>query len=396
MSNLTDADLYINFSVMSDTTPYTNAALTAHHLNSGALNVEVLSGVLTIHNNGIYNADIGIAATPTATTISAIAKVASPTDLQCLVIVNPSTGNGFALRGSGSLRLHTFTAWAFDSGGALTFGSTTLADGDDYQIQFDGADITALKNDVLDFTYSLSAGELTTLGANPKPWWFYNQDNVGAGGIKAVGFNYLDSSGVTVDDSPDDIRVTESRTVRITTLGASLTTGNVDVFINSDANTALTPSAVTLVSGNTYDVAFAVTDEYAGLKYSATGYPVIISTPDGDATSGNIPYLPVTGNDFVNITAGPGDFTVSLGALASGDQIEWETLGGDVDVDDECIITYTGADPDGLTFDVRAWDDTDDTWGNFATQTLTTGGGGDEDATIPIARYGIATYGLGV
>lgn len=210
-------------------------------------------------------------------------------------------------------------------------------------------------------------------------------------------FTVAPSNAVTIGTTPSDIRVTESRTVRITALGTALNTGNVGAYINSKTNAALTPSAVTLVSGNTYDVTFAVTDAYAGLKYDLTGYPVIISTPDGDATSGNIPYLPVTGNDFVNITAGPGDFTVSLGALASGDQIEWETLGGDIDVDDECIITYTGADPDGLTFDVRAWDDTDDTWGDFATQTLTTGGGGGESTGITfngISASGISSAGL--
>lgn len=203
--------------------------------------------------------------------------------------------------------------------------------------------------------------------------------------------------GVTIDEEPVDIRVTEGRTFTITGLGTVLTTGNVDAYVNADTNAAITPNSVTNTTGDTYEVVITVPDAYAGLKYDLTGYPVIISTPDGDATSGNIPYLPVTGNDFVNITVGPGDFTVSLGALASGNQIEWETLGGDVDVDDECIITYTGADPDGLTFDVRAWDDTDDTWGAFATQALTTGGGGGGSGTITdIATYGVATYGLGV
>lgn len=193
-------------------------------------------------------------------------------------------------------------------------------------------------------------------------------------------FTLTYTSGVAINTSPADIRVTESRTVRITALGTSLTTGNVDVYVNANTNAAITPSAVTLISGNTYDVVFTVTDAYAGLKYDLTGYPVIISTPDGDATSGNIPYLPRDGYDFVNPTSVPGDVVVISGTLDTTDQAEWDTVGGTVEVNNDLTFTFTGEDPDGVTFDLRIWDSSDSTWGDFATQTFTT------DAVTPVGN----------
>jgi hypothetical protein len=390
MSNLTDADLYINFSPMANTTPYTNAALTANYLNSGAINVEVLSGVLTIHNNGLYDADIGVAATPTASIISAVAKVAYPSDFQSLVIVNPATGNGFALRGVGTLRLHTFTSWGFDSGGALTFGSTTLADNDDYQIQYNGTQIISLKNDVVEFTYNLSAGEIATLGANPKPWWYYNADNVGAGGIRAIGFDYLDASALTINTTPANNRVTESRTIRATAPTTAITTGNTTIKINSADNSAITPTSVTVVSGLTVDIAYTVPDVYAGLPYSASGYPIIVTSTDGTVSSSNVPFLPVTGNGYVTLTVGGnGDFNTSLGTLAAGDQIEWTNIAVITDVSSSAAITSNLA---VTTFSARAWDDTDDTWGSYALQTW--GASSDANDSGGLTSYDLTSSGL--
>lgn len=200
----------------------------------------------------------------------------------------------------------------------------------------------------------------------PPVAWTYSSDNP----------NF---SSVTIGSSPANTRTTESRTIRITVPTTAPTTVNTNIKINSAGNAAITPTACTLVSGLTYDITFTVPDAYAGLPYSSTGYPIIVTTTDGTATSGNVPYLPVTGNDFVNPTvAVPGDIVVLSGTFGTDDQLEYGTAGGTVSIDTSCVITYTGANPAGVSFSVRAWDNLDDTWGSFATMSFggSSGGGG--------------------
>jgi len=184
MSNLTASQLYIDFSGVSDIDPYTNASLTS--VGGG---VKVLSNVLKISNAGVYSCSVYVTATHTLSTVSAIAKVKYASDMQALILVNPSTGDGFALRGTGSLRIYTFTDWDIVTGDPLTFGSTTLADNDDYEIRYDGTTITAYKNDASQFTYA-------TTTANLKVGWYYNVDDVNQGGARALGFNYAVAESV--------------------------------------------------------------------------------------------------------------------------------------------------------------------------------------------------------
>lgn len=198
---------------------------------------------------------------------------------------------------------------------------------------------------------------------------------------------------VTIDDTEADTRVTESRTVRITVDSTAPTTGNTSIYINADTNAAITPTSVTTVSGLTVDIAFTVPDEYAGLPYSATGYPIIVDTVDGQASSANVPYLPVTGNDFVNPTvAVPGDIVVLSGTFGTDDQLEYETAGGTISISTSCIITYTGENPAGVSFDIRAWDNADDTWGGYAAMSFGGEGGGITSAGLTSA--GITSAGL--
>lgn len=195
-----------------------------------------------------------------------------------------------------------------------------------------------------------------------------------------------DAGGITIDDTDADTRVTEARTVRVTVISTPPTPANTDIYIDADTNDAIVPDSCTLVSGTTYDIVFTVPDEYAGLPYDEVGYPIIVSTADGDATSGDVPYLPVTGNDFVVLTAAPGDFGTSLGTLAIGDIIEWETNGGDITVNSDGTITSTNPN---TTFEARAWDATDSTYGAWALQTL---GSGDSGGSSMV-QYGLAIIG---
>ncbi len=201
-------------------------------------------------------------------------------------------------------------------------------------------------------------------------------------------------ASVTIDDTDTDTRVTETRTVRVTVPVTAPTTGNTSIYINADTNAAITPTSCTLVSGLTYDIAFTVPDEYAGLRYDSTGYPIIVDTVDGQATSANVPYLPVTGNDFVNPTvAVPGDIVVLSGTFGTDDQLEYETAGGTISISTSCIITYTGGNPAGVSFDIRAWDNADDTWGSFATMSFG-GEAGTSNYTTGVIVRGIINNGV--
>jgi len=90
---------------------------------------------------------------------------------------------------------------------------------------------------------------------------------------------------------------------------------------------------------------------------------------------------PATGNDFVDLTsvAEAGDRITALPDLAANDQIRYadELSGGggfSVVVNADATFSVDGATPDGTyTFEVRAWDDSDQTWGTAANQTVIIG-----------------------
>lgn len=195
-------------------------------------------------------------------------------------------------------------------------------------------------------------------------------------------------SAVTIDDIDSPIRVTEPVTARITVAATAPTTGNTDVYVNADTNSAITPDSVTLVSGLIYDVVFTVPDEYAGLPYSATGYPVIISTVDGDATSSNVPFLPDAGNDYVTLTDVSATDIESSPALEVADQVEW-TNAAVIDIDSEGKVTSSEAT---ATFEFRIWDHDDSSWGDWAEATW--GSGGSESNQNGVIILGIINDGV--
>jgi hypothetical protein len=246
-----------------------------------------------------------------------------------------------------------------------------------------GTNITHSAFDVIGLKYSYAAGTVTltatlngvdtakveTDSSSPynsglESCWYFNYTNNNGNGFRSIAADGF-AAEVTIDDIDSPIRVTEPVTARITVAATAPTTGNTDVYVNADTNAAITPDSVTLVSGLIYDVVFAVPDEYAGLPYSATGYPVIISTVDGDATSDSIPFLPVTGNDYVTLTDVSATDIESSPALEVDDQIEW-TNADVITIGDEGKVTSLEA---SATFEFRVWDHNDSTWGAWAEQT---------------------------
>lgn len=292
--------------------------------------------------------------------------------------------------GTGSIRRRdTATGTGSNIGSPTTFTITSPTNGDQFWITYNPAngDIGAWHNGtqiatVNDTTYQSESfvGGIAGSAENN------NGRRIGEIGIDGI------SSGVTIVSTPSDIRVTSSRTIRVTAPTTAMTTVNTTVKINDSGNDPITPSAVSNISGLTYDVVFTVPDTYEGIPYSGTGYPIIVTTADGSVTSGNVDFLPVTGNDFVVLTAAPGDFGTSLGTLAIGDIIDWETNGGEITVNSDGTITSTNPN---TTFEARAWDATDSTYGAWALQTLGSGGGGSAGMTsLGLSESGLTDRGL--
>ncbi len=133
---------------------------------------------------------------------------------------------------------------------------------------------------------------------------------------------------------------------------------------------------------------FTVTDEYAGLPYSATGYGIIVATTDGSVTSANVPFLTVTGNDYVTLTDVSATDIESSPALEVDDQIEW-TNAAVITIDAEGKVTSSEA---SATFEFRVWDHDDSTWGDWAEQTW--GSGGSESNQNGVIVLGIINDGV--
>lgn len=303
-----------------------------------------------------------------------------------------SSGNGYILWINGNLwRIYQIDAFVIGDGVNLSLSHNAL-DVISLQYSYSGgtATLTAKQNGS---TVGLSTADSTSpYQGDLEPCWFFNFDNSNAGGFKSIAIDGLSAAGVTIDSTPTDNRVTESRTIRVTAPTTAMTTGNTTVKINSSGNSAITPSAVTNISGLTYDVVYTVPDEYAGLPYSATGYGIIVATTDGSVTSANVPFLTVTGNDYVTLTDVSATDIESSPALEVADQVEW-TNAAVIDIDSEGKVTSSEA---SATFEFRVWDHDDSTWGDWSEATFgdaePSDGGGITSAGLTSA--GITSAGL--
>lgn len=340
---------------------WTNIASTFQNTNGSGLRPST-AGVTA---NNKYNVVATASLIKAKCTFNTGAAAFSDTGAICIIDSSTSEGYLFNCNGNqGSIRKRTTgTGLGTALGSAFTITLTSSSEVEIWYNKSNG-DLSAVIDDVVvatanDTQYQASS-LVTGLHLDPQ-----NSNSRRVGKFAAD----LLSSTVTINSTPANSRISESRTIRVTS-PSTLNTGNTSVKINSAGNAAITPSSVVVVSGTTVDVTFTVPDGYAGLPYSATGYGIIVTTPDGSATSTNVPYLPVTGNDYVVLTSAPGDFDTSLGTLAAGDIIEYETNGGDISVGTDGFITSALAND---SFLARAWDATDNTYGSWALITISDG-----------------------
>lgn len=379
------SDYEIDFTAQATEDPFVDAAW-ADVENSW----ENLTGAGNgIRNNGFAVSIMKLTAVATASVIKTkIAITANISvgfgDILGAAIIDDSTGDCYFFHSNGTDGIVKKRI-----GGTISSISSALVldvtPGTIYELWYEPATgtLSAVEDDVVLNTYNDTALQSSDLCCGV----FGDPQNNNGRRIGSFGADYQDSA-VTIDDIDSPIRVTEPVTARITVAATAPTTGNTDVYVNADTNSAITPDSVTLVSGLIYDVVFTVPDEYAGLSYSATGYPVIISTVDGDATSANVPFLPVTGNDYVTLTDVSATDIESSPALEVADQVEW-TNAAVIDIDSEGKVTSSEA---SATFEFRVWDHDDSTWGDWAEATW--GSGGSESNQNGVIVLGIINDGV--
>jgi len=189
------------------------------------------------------------------------------------------------------------------------------------------------------------------------------------------------ASTFSIDAEPVDIQPDDTA-LEITVSGQATTptTGNSVVRLDGATGTVLNLTSVRDDTGGVYTLIFDAPAHSAmpDLAYDATGYTLHVTIDAETNETAEIPFIPPTGYGYVTLTDVTNSDLTALPALVASDQVEYELATSPdswtVSISALGIITLSGGvnTIDGDTFDVRAWDSTDDTWGPFAEQTGTT------------------------
>lgn len=218
--------------------------------------------------------------------------------------------------------------------------------------------------------------------------YFIQNDGASDSNILESGSWATIASGPTITNTTDPATTGSELTITGTGFGATQGTGGV-----TQEQGAVVVALTENTWGDTSITADSATIESTGLKY---GVQTIEVTDDSSQTATDIfTANPVAGNDYVDLTSIDGvasNRITAIADLAIGDQLRYEniTTPGSyaVTVNADATFSIDGAAPDGVyTFEVRAWDTSDQTWGTAATQTATLGtpaSGGDISNRITI------------
>lgn len=198
------------------------------------------------------------------------------------------------------------------------------------------------------------------------------------------------SSSVTIDDVTDPLNTNAQSTINGSGFEAAQGVGTVEQLqgLNSTALIIDTWSDTQLVV-NSMDI------ESSAYFYGTQS--IMVTANGGDSALLDFESVPLVNNDFVNITslATEGDRLTAIPDLSVGDQVRYQSvlylLGVPtvytVVVNDDATFSVDGSTPSGsYTFDVRAYDSSDNTWGTVGVQSVDIVGTG---STINITMTGI-------
>jgi len=182
----------------------------------------------------------------------------------------------------------------------------------------------------------------------------------------------------SIDAEPTDIQPDDTA-LEITVSGQATTptTGNSVVRLDGATGTVLNLTSVRDDTNGVYTLIFDAPAHNAmpDLAYDTAGYAVHVTIDTETNETEEIPFVPPAGYGFVTLTDVTNSDITAAPALAASDQLEYELTTApdawDVSVSALGIMALTGGanTVESDTFDVRAWDAADNSWGAFAVQT---------------------------
>lgn len=143
------------------------------------------------------------------------------------------------------------------------------------------------------------------------------------------------ASGLTLDSTPTDVNSQTQESSVVSTPATAPTTLNTEIKWDNDLGPAATVDSVSGSDPYTLNYTFPRT---TAKLFNATGYPLYHEVDAENVTSGNVPYLPIAGQDFIDLsspvnTAGTLGETYAGSPAATGDQWVFDTtLTGDATI----------------------------------------------------------------
>ncbi len=224
------------------------------------------------------------------------------------------------------------------------------------------------------------AGDSVEIGGSGSSWW--------TSVIEIIEV----ASSVTIDDTTDPLNTNAQATVNGSGFEATQGSGTV----TQEQGVKTTPLTV-----NTWSDTQLIVDslDIESTTYFYGTHTLRVVADGGDSATVDFESIPAVNNSYVNIAslATEGDRLTAIPDLAVGDQVRYHSVLYDtgvptaytVTVNDDGTFSVDGSTPVGTyTFQVKAWDASDESWGLAADQTVEITSGG-VNSTINITMTGI-------
>ena len=197
------------------------------------------------------------------------------------------------------------------------------------------------------------------------------------------------ASSVAIDDLTDPLNTNSTLTVNGSGFEVNDTNSKIEQI--QGANTALLADGAW---SDTQIVTIGADVESTALYYGT--HDIKVTTHSGATATKSTEVIPAVNNDYVQLVgvAVAGDRITAIPDLDGTEQLRYQAFlyqGAsitpyDVIVNDDATFSISGATPDGnYSFQVRAYDFTDESWGAVGTQSFTVDNGG----IIPSIRSGM-------
>lgn len=226
----------------------------------------------------------------------------------------------------------TISSLTANSWNSVTITAVALTEANTYAIGYRVVSTTDVSLRSTYVTGGASLSSLTGSSALAATW----TDNASSGDVISMyAETQTAASGLTLDSSPAGLKNQEQGSSVLSTPAVAPTTGNTQIKFDNDSGVAAVVDSVSGSGPYTLNYTFART---AAKLFNATGYPLYHEVAAENVTSSNIPYLPVTGQTFVDLSS-PVDTAGTLveaytgSATATGDQWVYDTnLTGDATI----------------------------------------------------------------